>query len=490
MKIQVSPLFLIGLCIPNYASAQPVDQEKRHPNLLVVMADQFRGSAFGFRHIEPVKTPNFDRFANKAVVCTQAVSGYPVSSPARGMFLSGAYPHVNGILTNCKSEVSQYNVELRKDLICWSDVLSQNGYNMGYIGKWHMDKPVDPFIDCSNNRGKVAWNEWCAPDRRHGFDYWVSYGTYDYHLRPLYWGKHSKRNEFYYVDQWGPEYETDLAVHYLDSISHSDRPFALMVSMNPPHTAYNLVPERYKNLYKDLNTDSIANSLPNVTRSDKKNQIYFKNSLADYYACISGVDEQFGRIINTLKANGQFDNTIVVFVSDHGDSMGMHDNIGKNICYEEAMHVPFLISYGSHLKPRIDNDLLLSLEDFCPTILSLLGYKEQIPSTVQTRDLSEYIKGKKKHRPTSQLYMKYEAVNSTKYNLKTGKRGLRNRRYTYTVQFVDGEITHEWLFDRKKDPYQLDNIVNDKKRVAKRLFKDMKKRLISINDPASTIERH
>ena len=484
------PLFILPLFTTNSISIQAQIKNETHPNLLVIMADQFRGSAFGFLNIEPVHTPNFDQFANNAVVCTQAVSGYPVSSPARGMFLSGAYPHVNGILTNCKSETSKHNVELRKDIKCWSDVLSDNGYNMGYIGKWHMDKPHIPYINCTNNRGKVAWNEWCSPDRRHGFDFWVSYGTYDNHLRPLYWGKESKREDFYYVNQWGPEYETDVAINYLDSISHSNRPFALMVSWNPPHTAYNLVPVKYKEKYKELNIDSLTLQFPNLLGSQIKNQNYFKKSIADYYACITGIDEQFGRIISALKANGQYDNTIIVFVSDHGDSMGMHNNIGKNIFYEEAMRIPFLIAFGNHLKARIDNDLLLSLEDFCPTILSLLGYKEQIPSSVQTRDLSEFIKGKKRNRPKYQPYIKYDGINLNEYNLKTGKRGIRNKRYTYSIDFVDGKITQEYLFDRAKDPFEMQNIISQRKKIGIKMFNILKKHLIKTNDPVATIERN
>ena len=177
----------------------------------------------------------------------------------------------------------------------------------------------------------MAWNEWCPPHRRHGFDYWVAYGTYDWHLKPMYWNSQAGREDFYYVNQWGPEYEADLAIHYLDSIKESDQPFAMMVSMNPPHTGYELVPDNYKKLYKGLNVDSVVAAMPHLRNADQKYVDYFKKSLPDYYACISGVDEQFGRIIEALKRNGMFDNTIVVFVSDHGDSMGMHENIGKNI---------------------------------------------------------------------------------------------------------------------------------------------------------------
>ena len=100
----------VGLFVSSYSDVEAATEE--HPNLLVVMADEFRGDALGFRGKEAVKTPNLDQFAQEAVVLTQAVSGYPVSSPARGMFLSGAYPHENGVLTNCQSVSAHQNLSL------------------------------------------------------------------------------------------------------------------------------------------------------------------------------------------------------------------------------------------------------------------------------------------------------------------------------------------------------------------------------------------
>lgn len=467
-----------------FCSTQTQDAVSQRPNLLVVMADQFRGDAFGFRGKEAVKTPCFDRFASQAVVFTQAASSYPVSSPARGMFLSGAYPHVNGVLTNCQSQSATQDVELRQNLTCWSDVLKHEGYQTAYIGKWHLDKPMKPYVDCANNRGAMAWNEWCPPERRHGFDYWTAYGTYDNHLRPLYWSRDAGRDGFYYVDQWGPEYEANLAIQYLDSIRGSDKPFAMMVSMNPPHTGYELVPERYKELYRDLNVDSIAASLPQLQGQPKFVKL-FKESLPNYYACITGVDEQFGRIVEALKRNGQYDHTIVVFVSDHGDSMGLHENIGKNIFYEEAVRIPFLLAYGDRIAPRVDNDLLISIEDFCPTILSLLGLKDRIPSTVQARDLSEQMKGSREQMPDGQLYMRYSAVDETGTNVDTGTRGYRTQRYTYAVRFERGKVVDRFLFDRQKDPTQLENLVEKQPEVADDLHGRMKKRLDEIHDPAA-----
>ena len=133
----------LGLAtIPLCGYGQPADNER--PNLLVVMADQFRGDALGFLEREGVFTPNLDRFSKSAVVLDEAISSYPVSSPARAMFLTGMYPHNNGVITNCESNSAPRNVELKQEAVCWSDVLKAEGYATAYIGKWHLDKPLKP----------------------------------------------------------------------------------------------------------------------------------------------------------------------------------------------------------------------------------------------------------------------------------------------------------------------------------------------------------
>lgn len=473
-----------GLLLPHLLRAAT---PAARPNLLVVMADQFRGDALGFMGREAVLTPCLDAFAREAVVVTQAVSGYPVSSPARGMFLTGAYPHRNGVLTNCQSESAAQDVELREEIVCWSDVLKAEGYRTAYIGKWHLDKPVKPYVDCYNNRGRLAWNEWCPPGRRHGFDYWVSYGTYDQHLRPMYWDTDGGRQDFYYVDRWGPEYEADLAIRYIEEARESDRPFAMMVSMNPPHTGYELVPDRYKERYRALDVDSVVAGMPHLRDAGPEYVGMFRRSLADYYACITGVDEQFGRIVDALKRCGLFDDTIVVFVSDHGDSMGMHGNIGKNIFYEEAVRVPFLISWGGGLTPRRDDSLLLSLEDFCPTVLSLMGLERKIPATVQTRDLSRQLRGSRTEMPRYQLYMRYDTVDETGKHPDTGMRGIRDGRYTYAVRFEEGTVVAEYLFDRLRDPYQTANLAGARTALAARLRRAMVRMLEEAGDPAAPV---
>ncbi len=469
---KVLPLLALPLA-STAASAQNSNTEGDTPkNLVIVMADQWRGDAIGILGREEAMTPNLDRFAQNGVMLTEAVSSIPVSSPARAMFLTGAYPWNNGVPTNCNSASAKHGVELHKDIVTWSDVLKSEGYSLGYIGKWHLDAPHEPFIDTYNNRGEVAWNEWCPADRRHGFDYWFAYGTYDYHTKPMYWDNPKDRDDWKYYDEWGPVVETDRAIEFFEA--NKDKPFALMVSMNPPHTGYELVPQKYKDMYKELDVDSIINSRPNII-----NKQYYGKSLPDYYACMTGVDEQFGRIYDALIEKGLLENTILVFVSDHGDMMGVHDHLGKNIFYEEAMRVPVIFG-GAGIKARMDDRLLFNLDDFNPTILAMLGYKERIPESSQTRDLSKQIIGRSKKNTNGQFYLRtwYENPKEPK-----GARGWRDLRYTYSSVIVDGEFTDEVLFDRKNDPFQLHNLINEKPAIAKRMKRTMVKHMKEIDDP-------
>ena len=223
----------ILLCAATAASAEP-------PNLLLVFPDQMRGSAMGFLGEEPVRTPRLDRFASQSIVFTNAASNYPICSPFRAMLMTGQYPFRNGVTSNCLAIDGDPGVELSKDARTWSDVLSGVGYSLGYIGKWHLEAPHRPYIESYNNRPNSAWNEWTPPDRRHGFQFWYGYNTYDRHLRPMYWSTEADRLGFHHVDQWGPEHEADKAVAYIrnkgGSLRKPDTPFALVVSMNPPHT--------------------------------------------------------------------------------------------------------------------------------------------------------------------------------------------------------------------------------------------------------------
>ena len=468
MKYLPEYLLLITSCL--YGGNIQAKEKASSPNLVFIMADQWRGQAMGCLGLEPVQTPNLDRLAAEGVYFTDAISSYPVSSPARGMLMTGMYPTNSKVTGNCNSATAPYHVELPTEARCWSDVLKDQGYELGYIGKWHLDAPYQPYIDCNNNKGKIAWNEWCPKERRHGFSHWIAYGTYDYHLKPMYWDTDASRDEFYFVDQWGPEYEADRAID-------AGKPFALVVSMNPPHTGYELVPDKYKEIYRDVDVETVCNS-PIIAPKGTKMGDFYRKSVLDYYACMTGVDEQVGRIIRQLKEQGLFDNTIVVFTSDHGDSMGMHEHIGKNIYYEEAMRIPMMISWPEKIAPRRDSTLMIAFADLYPSLLSLMGFKDRIPAEVQTFDLSASILSPENTQEIAQPY--YYLLPE---NLTTGYRGLRTKKYTFAVHATNGR-TDEWiLFDREQDPFQLNNIAPDQPTLIKQFSNQLKDWLKKTNDP-------
>ena len=303
-------------------------ESPRPPNLVYVFPDQMRGQALGFLKEDPVITPNLDRFAGESVVFTQAASNYPVCSPYRGMLMTGKYPHSNKVLSNCNSNGAKYGYELQVTDRCWSDVLKKKGYSLGYFGKWHLDSPREPWVQSPNNSDTFAWNEWCPPERRHGFDLWHAYGTYDNHFNPEYWTNDSTRDKRIKIDQWSPEHEADMAVKYIRNEGSSFRdptqPFALVVGMNPPHMPYNLVPQKYLDLYGDKTAEDLINR-PNVNlNGDTKGARLARKQIKNYFAMVTGVDDQFGRILAALKEQGLEKDTIVVFTSDHGNCLGCH----------------------------------------------------------------------------------------------------------------------------------------------------------------------
>lgn len=465
-------LSIFPICMAYQAIAQ------ERPNLVFIMADQYRGDALSCMGKEPVKTPCLDELASEGILFTNAVSGYPVSSPARGMLMTGMYPHKNKVIGNCNSETAPYGVELPQDARCWSDVLKEEGYQTGYIGKWHLDSPYKPYVDTYNNRGAVAWNEWCPPSRRHGFDYWISYGTYDNHLHPMYWSTEAPRDSFYYVDQWGPAYEADQAIQYLNQQVNKEKPFALVVSMNPPHTGYELVPDKYKEIYKDLDVEAICANRPDIPAKGTEMGNYFRDNIRNYYACITGVDENVGRIVNELKRLNLFQHTIVIFTSDHGICMGAHENAGKDIFYEEAMRVPMIISWPEKIKSKVDNKTMIAYADLYPTMLSMMGLQNKIPLEVQTFDVSSALLSDKEMQDLVQPYYYIQPSNQS-----TGYRGLRTANHTFAVHATNGKIDNIILFDRNKDPYQMKNIAKEQPQKVQQFTKQLKTWLKKTEDP-------
>ena len=441
----------------------------KHPNLVIVFPDQMRAHAQGFMEEDPVQTPVLDRFAEQGVVFSQAVSNYPVCSPFRAQLMSGKFPQSNGVLANCNTSGWENGYQLRTDERCWSDILKERGYNTGYIGKWHLDSPHLPYVNCSNNSPDFAWNEWCPPERRHGFDDWYAYGTYDQHMRPLYWEKKAARNGFHYVDKWGPEHEADKSIAFIKdkgrAYKKTGRPFALVVSMNPPHMPYDKLPARYSEPYAAQDLEKFLNR-KNIPPAGTRWGDYYRKHIRNYLAMVNGVDDQFGRILRALKNEGLEEDTIVLFTSDHGNCLGIHDEISKNNHFEESMRIPFIIRWPGKIAPRAD-DLLLSVPDIYPTLLELMGFRGDIPGDVEGVSRAGLLLDGKGDRPTSQLYI-WVPYGGAEW----GRRGVRTHSHTLVLNRMPDEPDGLILHDNVEDPFQLRNIAAEEPALVSRLMAD------------------
>lgn len=484
---------MMGLSIFGFVSAQ----ETNRPNIVYVFPDQFRNHALQFwndaefrKHVnfkaDPVHTPHLDAFAREAVVLSSAQSNCPLSSPHRGMLLTGMYPDGSGVPLNCNSTRPISN--LRKDAIAISDVFSQNGYDCAYIGKLHVDYPTpnnpqNPGTYVENKR--PVWDAYTPAERRHGFNYWYSYGTFDVHKQPHYWDNEGSRHE---IREWSPKHEADKAIEYMTSVRDKSKPFFMVVSMNPPHSPYyslDDVEEQDYDLYKNIPLSKLL-IRPNVNSGLKKKQL----SAPYYFASVTGVDREFGRILQSLKELGLDQNTIIVFSSDHGETMASHLEDPKNSPYAESMNVPFLIRYPGKLKPHVNN-LLLSTPDIMPTLLSLAGLQKEIPASVQGNNLSVYLSKKtsKNNAPKGVLYIR----NVDGEKNAEGKvisyfpvaRGIKTERYTLAITIDRKKNRKEvLLFDDKNDPYQLNSLdVLKNQKIFKQLTRQMGQLLKKADDP-------
>ncbi|ESL02551.1 arylsulfatase [Catonella morbi ATCC 51271] len=443
-------------------------------NLLFVFADQWRAGAMGYANEDPVLTPLMDRFCSESTYCDHAFSTFPVCSPHRASLMTGKYPLSAGFFTNCKRGLP---LRLGDDEICVGQVLKEAGYDTAYIGKWHLDEPEQNHCE-EPKSGARDWDAYTPPGvRRHGFDYWYSYGTCDTHLSPHYW---QDTDEMIKVKQWSPEHETDKAIEYLSEKRDKSKPFALYMSWNPPHSVYSEVPEEYLNLYDKVELKSNVNlkdihhhTGENAARTEEEMILTTKQ----YYAAVSGLDRQFGRLIDYLKENNLYDDTLIILSADHGDMMGSHGLMGKHVWYEESIRIPFVV----HM-PGNDNKkccTCIGSQDMMPTVLGLLNCP--IPDTVEGEDCSRFIKGEEDEDRVSFICASPGRADFVEKFKKAGKnpaaygwRGVRTKRYTFVLELGYDVICKpkRYLYDILKDPEQknlLDLEDEENKEIAKKL---------------------
>ncbi|MFV0505748.1 MAG: sulfatase [Bacteroidales bacterium] len=483
-----------------FTSGCSKDKQTKHPNIIYVFPDQFRKTAVGFwntpefndaisTQADPVYTPNLNAFAKSAIVFTSATAPTPICSPSRSSLMTGMFPTTSGVPLNCNSlrPISS----LRKDVVCFSDVLNNNGYDLAYFGKWHLDHPTknNPQNPGSYlNSENPCWDAYTPPESRHGFNHWYSYGTFDVHKNPHYFDNDGTRHE---PKEYSPKHEANKVIEYLQNKNaerDNNKPFAIFVAMNPPHSPYNSLEDCMEedfNLYKNYSLSEL------LVRDNADTSISKAHSASFYFANITGVDREFGRILNELDKLNLSEHTIVVFSSDHGETMCSHGVAdAKNTIYNEAFEIPLLIRWKGKIQSEINN-MLISVPDIMPSLLGLLGLSADIPQTVEGTDYSNHflkIEDTTK-MPKSTLYIRNidgaKDKNGKVLNYFPVARGVKTERYSLELTIDhSGELTNTKFFDNKTDPYQMNNLIVDKSNpVITELLNELKYWLKKSKDP-------
>jgi arylsulfatase A-like enzyme len=399
------------------------------PNIVFVFADQMRAHAMGCMGNGQIVTPHLDRLAEEGLLVTNGISAQPVCSPYRAQLLTGRYGHSTSVIHN--------DIRLPDSEVVISELLKEQGYVTGYIGKWHLSGDRNDPVDAKNRRG---WDFWAVRNCSHA------------HFSPAYWLNDSR--EPVRVPGWEPDVQTDLAVEFIEK--NKQAPFCLFLSFGPPHNPYK-APAKYVEMYGDKK----LMDRPNVPDGDTER-------LRQYYAMITSLDACMGRIDDALEHAGVSEDTIFAFSSDHGDMLGSQGHPLKQRPWEESINIPFIIRYPRKIKAGQRCDWIVSSVDVMPTLLGLCDIP--IPSQVQGVDYSSTFFGESKaQRDAAFLFNVHRGGGPG-----TDWRGIRTREWVYAYHF-----SGDWvMYDLKNDPYQLKNLVTDPEFATKK--KELREQLESM----------
>jgi arylsulfatase A-like enzyme len=384
-----------------------------------------------------VRTPVLDRLAAEGLRFTHAFANTPVCTPSRGSLLTGLWPARHRALSN------DLPVDSRPETPSIARALRADGYRCGYIGKWHLGGwPRDRFIPP-------------GPERLGFDDLWAAWNCNHRYFEGRYHRDESPQ-PVRLDSVYEPAAQTDLALEWLDGRLAAGEPFCLFLSYGPPHSPYRPIPEEMAGTYDPARLTLRPNcaDTPEVRRDT-----------ADYYAHITALDAQIGRLVSLLEARVALDDTLVVYSSDHGTMLGSHGRVNKQQPWDESVNVPLIMRLG-RLGARLPqsrrgavDDLLLGIVDYAPTLLALLG--QPVPPAMQGRDLSEHVlaeqTGARPARPTSVFLQELICCDQAIPLGLRPWRGIRTTRHTY-ARDLDGPWV---LYDNAADPFQQRNLAVD-----------------------------
>ncbi|MBC2607939.1 sulfatase family protein [Pelagicoccus albus] len=360
LAAKLSILFLLGLACLNAASEQP--------NIVLIMADDHGRWATGTYGDSRIRTPNMDQLAAEGVRFDAAISPAPVCSPSRASFFTGRIPSQHGV-HDFLSEDEPFDKKGRLDgETLLSEKLKKAGYKTGLFGKWHAD------------------GEGWKPVR--GFDKWLSYD-----LRAMDWiTQYAHSGTVHYsvdgeaVSKTGMQawFLTESALEFIDSAEGA--PFFTCLTYVEPHFPFEGLPERTVSYYRDFASELLPygdNSWTNRSNKKTGDTPQHEEWVAQYLAAVTLLDEQIGRLQDGLQARGLLENTIIIYVSDHGHMTGQYGLYGKangslplNLT-EETLSIPLIISGPREwIRPAQVRSEFVNLCDLHETIVDLAGSDE------------------------------------------------------------------------------------------------------------------
>jgi len=459
----------VGLAAAHSAVAGP----KKRPNILFVFSDQQRWDSvecYGSPIFKGL-TPHLDKMAADGVRFANSFTCQPVCGPARASLQTGKFASQTGCHTNGISLLSTEKT--------MAHLLSDAGYHVGYLGKWHLasDRRDRPGARAFNCRTKPV-----PPERRGGYkDYWLAADVLEFtsHAYDGYMFDRAGQKRLFPEDRYRVDAQTDWAIEFLRSRKGAPRPFFLFVSFIEPHHQNDRRcfqgPRGAKEKYKNYRVpgDLVG------TRGD------WKKEMPDYLGCCASLDENIGRLRAELERLGMDKNTVVLYTTDHACHFRTRNGEYKRSCHDNSIRTP-LIACGPGFEGGKVVDDMVSLVDLTPTVLSAGGAK--LPGYLQGRPLQTLADGSAEDWPRDVFIQISESQIG---------RAIRTKRWKYSVRVPNprrkdpvGEYVEDFLYDLQADPHERDNLVKDAKHADTRaeLATILKRRMIAAGEKSPIIK--
>ena len=411
----------------------------QRPNILFFFTDQQRPDSIGCYGQELPTTPVLDELASQGLRCAKAYTPNPVCGPARASLQTGRYPTVTGNHVN--------NIHLPENETTVAKLLHRSGYTTGYLGKWHLastgkDNPESFRTSPIPHRRRGGYEDyWLAADALESTSHGYGGYLFDEEGTPVVFN-----NQTYRVD-----FLTDHLLDAVEKLHQKDRPFYMMASYLEPHQQNDTdsydPPKKLRGKYDKAKIPKDLSPLEGN----------YDRHYSNYLGCVESLDVALGRVVHKLKELDIFDNTLIVFATDHGCHFGTRNREYKRSCHEASIQVP-LIVHGPGFEKGGVFEGISSLLDIPPTLLHAAGIS--VPRDWHGQPLQKRTDDGWRNSHLSQISESQIG------------RCLRTDRWTYSVRLsgpaprVDGfpapradAYVEDFLYDNEKDPHQQNNLV-------------------------------